>query len=130
MLHVSRRCFISIFIIFSVILKQLCFFLCFFSFDFLFYVTSTHYISVIFEVDMRALFLRKKSNEHNHTQRLILFCPMEQNDFLTYCGGEDRNSLLTVLNKNNEEDFSDNNISISEHIMPTKYYNVDDAITK
>ena len=55
---------------------------------------------------------------------------MEQNDILTYCGGEDLNSLLTVLNKNNEDDFSDNNISISEHIMPTKYYNVDDAITK
>ena len=113
MLHVSRCCFISIFIIFSVILKQLFFFFFFFfSFDFLFYVTSTHYISVIFAVDMRALFLRKKSNEHNHTQRFILFCPMEQNDFLTYCGGEDRNSLLTVLNKNNEKDFSDNNISI------------------
>ena len=55
---------------------------------------------------------------------------MEQNDILTYCGGKDRNSLLTVLNKNNEDDFSDNNISISEHIMPAKYYNVDDAITK
>ena len=55
---------------------------------------------------------------------------MEQNDILTYCGREDRNSLLTVLNKNKEDDFSDNNISISEHIMPTKYFNVDDAITK
>ena len=30
---------------------------------------------------------------------------MEQNDILTYCGGEDQNSLLTVLNKNNEDDF-------------------------
>ena len=41
---------------------------------------------------------------------------MEQNDILTYRGGEDRNSLLTVLNNNNEVNFSDNNISMSEHI--------------
>ena len=51
---------------------------------------------------------------------------MEQVDILKAFGGEDRNSLLTVLNvnSNNDNDFSPD---VEQH-SPTKYYNVVDTI--